>query len=65
MSDKDYNLQVRLSSAEKAAFENAALAAGVSMSAWVRERLRRAARDELQSSGIKVPFIEELRVRRA
>jgi hypothetical protein len=62
MSDKDYNLQVRLSGPERAAFEDAARTAGVSMSAWVRERLRRVAREELQSAGIKVPFIEEIKV---
>lgn len=61
MTDKDYNLQVRLSRTERAAFEEAARMAGISMSAWVRERLRRAARAELQSAGIKVPFIEEIK----
>jgi hypothetical protein len=61
MSDKDYNLQVRLSGAERAAFEDAARVAGLSISAWVRDRLRRTAREELQSAGIKVPFIEEIR----
>jgi len=49
MSDKDYNLQVRLSGAERAAFEEAARAAGISISGWVRERLRRAARERRQS----------------
>jgi hypothetical protein len=61
MNDKDYNLQVRLSGPERAAFEDAARVAGLSISAWVRERLRRTAREELQSAGIKVPFIEEIR----
>ena len=61
MSAKDYNLQVRLSGPERDAFEGAARMAGISMSAWVRERLRRAAREELQSAGIKVPFIEEIK----
>lgn len=61
MTDKDYNLQVRLSSRERSAFEEAAKMAGLSMSAWVRERLRRAARTELQSGGVKVAFIEEIK----
>lgn len=62
MVDKGYNLQVRLSKAERAAFDAAAQAAGISISAWVRDRLRRAARDELQSAGMRVPFIDEIRM---
>jgi predicted HicB family RNase H-like nuclease len=55
---KDYNLQVRLSQAEKEALKLAAEAAGLSVSSWLRDRLRKAARTELQSSGKKVPFLE-------
>ncbi len=55
---KDYNLQVRLTQAERDTLKTAADAAGLSVSAWLRDRLRRAARLELQSSGIKVPFLE-------
>lgn len=55
---KDYNLQVRLSQAEKEALKLAADAAGLSVSSWLRDRLRKAARMELQSSGKKVPFLE-------
>ena len=32
--------------------------AGLALSAWVRERLRRVARKELQESGRAVPFLE-------
>jgi uncharacterized protein (DUF1778 family) len=55
---KDYSLQVRLTQAERDTLKVAASAAGLSVSAWLRDRLRRAARTELQSSGIKVPFLE-------
>ncbi len=55
---KEYNLQVRLTQAERETLSVAATASGLSISAWVRDRLRRAAREELQSSGIKVPFLE-------
>lgn len=60
MPEKDYNLQVRLSKAEKETLAAAARVAGVSTSSWVRDRLRRTARQELQASGIKVPFLEEM-----
>ena len=59
MSGKDYNLQVRLSEAEKQTLRAAAKVAGTTTSAWVRDRLRRIAREELQSSGLKVPFLEQ------
>ena len=56
---KDYALQVRLSAAEKQTLHAAAKVAGTSTSAWVRDRLRRVAREELQGSGLKVPFLEQ------
>lgn len=55
---KDYNLQVRLTHAEKDTIRVAAEASGLSVSAWLRDRVRKVARNELQSSGIKVPFLE-------
>lgn len=60
MAEKDYNLQVRLSKAEKATLTAAARVAGVSTSSWVRDRLRKTARQELQAAGLKVPFLEEV-----
>jgi uncharacterized protein (DUF1778 family) len=50
-------LDVRLEVAEKEAFKEAADLAGLALSAWVRERLRRAARQELEESGRSVPFL--------
>lgn len=50
-------LQVRLDEPEKEAFETAAHIAGLGLSAWVRERLRRAARRELEEAGQKIAFL--------
>lgn len=49
-------LQLRLKPEEKEGFQKAADLAGVALSAWVRERLRSAARRELIESGEQVPF---------
>ena len=53
----DY-LEIRLGSAEKQAFKDAAELAGLGVSAWVRERLRRIAAKELQDAGRPVAFLE-------
>ena len=50
-------LEVRLEVAEKNAFKEAADLAGLALSAWVRERLRRAARKELEEADLSVPFL--------
>jgi hypothetical protein len=50
-------LQVRVTDPEKAAFDAAADLAGLDMSAWVRERLRLAAREELEGYGKPVSFL--------
>ena len=51
-------LQIRLLPEEKAAFQQAADLAGIPLSAWVRERLRRAARIELIDANRAVPFLQ-------
>jgi hypothetical protein len=48
---RSYAMQVRLSLSEKTAFEAAAKLAGLPLSMWVRERLRSAARAELDKAG--------------
>jgi len=58
---KNHVVQVRMSAAEKASFDLAANAAGLSLSSWVRERLRTAALTELQFAGVKVPFVEAIK----
>ena len=50
-------VKIRLAADEKRAFQNAAGLAGASLSSWMRERLRRAARIELTDVGQQVPFI--------
>lgn len=50
-----------MTASEKASFDLAADTAGLSLSSWVRERLRSAALVELQSMGVKVPFVEALK----
>lgn len=50
-------LQIRLSDLEKQAFADAADLDGKKISEWVRDRLRRASRDELQEHGKAVPFL--------
>jgi hypothetical protein len=51
-------LKVRVSAAERQAFQDAATIAGISVSAWARERLRRAAVRDLQEASRPVPFLE-------
>lgn len=60
MKPKSEVLQIRISALEKDGFELAALLAGISVSSWVRERLRLAAIRELESAGRRVPFVPEI-----
>ena len=53
-------MELRLDVAEKEAFRNAANVAGMSLSGWVRDRLRRAARKELEDMDMPVAFLERL-----
>jgi uncharacterized protein (DUF1778 family) len=57
---KTTNLDIRISESEKEGFELAAALAGISLSSWVRERLRLTAIRELESAGRKVPFVPEI-----
>jgi hypothetical protein len=57
---KQETIQIRLTSLEKKAFARAADLAGISVSAWVRERLRTTAARELEAIGEKAAFIERL-----
>lgn len=51
--------QIRLLSAEKEGFEEAARHAGLSLSAWMRERLRTIARKELENYGEVPSFLRK------
>jgi hypothetical protein len=57
-------LQVRLSEAEKQAFEEAAQIAGISLSAWARERLRSAAVRDLEEAGRRAAFLPGVPLRK-
>jgi hypothetical protein len=50
-------LQIRLSLAEKQAFALAAELDGKKVSEWVRDRLRRDSKQELEAHGQQVPFL--------
>jgi hypothetical protein len=60
MKPKTELLQIRVSDSEKQGFELAAVLAGISLSSWVRERLRLTAIRELESAGTRVPFVPEI-----
>lgn len=53
-------LEVRLNQLEKQSFREAAEIAGLSLSTWVRERLRQRAIAELEASGRQIPFLRHL-----
>jgi uncharacterized protein (DUF1778 family) len=57
-SRKEDFLKLRVEDDEKRAFQAAAVLSGLSLSAWTRERLRRAARVDLESAGQQIPFIK-------
>lgn len=54
---KSIRLDMRLQEAEKEGFRLAAELSGLELSAWIRERLRRVARAELEEAGKRVPFL--------
>jgi uncharacterized protein (DUF1778 family) len=55
----DY-IEMRCTEAEKQAFRAAAEAAGLPLTGWIRERLRRIARKELGDLERPVAFLEKL-----
>jgi uncharacterized protein (DUF1778 family) len=57
---KTESLKLRLMPDEKMAFQNAADISGLPLSAWVRERLRKAATRDLETSGQEIPFLRHL-----
>ena len=54
---KSIRLDMRIKITEKRAFCAAAELAGLDLSAWIRERLRLAARRELEQAGQQIPFV--------
>jgi uncharacterized protein (DUF1778 family) len=57
---KEEYLELRLDAAEKQAFWDAANLSGMALSVWVRERLRKAARKELEDAEKPVAFLDRL-----
>jgi hypothetical protein len=57
---KSEKILLRVSIEEKEAFKTAAKAEGLSLSGWMRRRLRGCAIRDLENAGVKVPFIERL-----
>jgi uncharacterized protein (DUF1778 family) len=55
----DY-IEVRCEESEKQAFRAAAEAAGLPLSGWIRERLRKIARKELEDMDMPVAFLDRL-----
>jgi hypothetical protein len=53
---KSEGILLKMEPREKTAFSKAAEIAGVPLSVWIRERLRRVARDELREAGKESPF---------
>ena len=49
-------VQIRVDQSEKKAFDEAALLAGLSFSAWARQMLRRAAIREFEDAGRRLDF---------
>jgi len=62
MKPKTESLMIRVTDVEKEGFELAAALAGISLSSWVRERLRLTAIRELEGAGRRVPFVPEIPV---
>lgn len=55
---KSESILVRLEPAEKQAFKDASDVAGIDLSTWVRERLRKISRKELMEAGKPVAFLK-------
>ena len=51
-------VKMRLTASEKATFQQAADLAGIPLSAWMRERLRKAAVKELEDASLPIAFLQ-------
>ena len=52
-------LHIRVRADEKKAFQQAADLAGIALTPYIRERLRRVVRTELEAEGYDVPFMRK------
>jgi hypothetical protein len=55
-------MAVRMEPSEKQAFKDAADLAGIPLSAWMRERLRRAAVRELEEAARPIAFLPPIEI---
>lgn len=55
-------LLIRVQPTEKEAFQQCADLSGISLSSWVRERLRLAAIRDLEGAGRKIPFVKPVKI---
>ncbi len=53
-------IKLRVDPDEKQAFQDAADLAGISLSGWVRERLRTAAIRDLENARQPIPFVKQI-----
>lgn len=53
-------IEIRVQPDEKAAFRDAAKISGISLSSWMRERLRRAAIRDLGEAGLQIAFLQNI-----
>jgi len=60
---RDKNILIRVSEVEKETFQDAADLAGIPLSAWMRERLRRVAIEELENNKQPIALFEDVRVK--
>jgi hypothetical protein len=56
---KSESILLRLEPREKVGFAAAAELAGAPLAVWMRERLRRAAKGELQAAGQPIAFLDQ------
>lgn len=59
---KTETLKIRVTPEEKRAFEDAADVTGASLSAWIRQRLRRAARSDLEDLDRPIAFLVDVKM---
>lgn len=55
---KTEKIEFRLGIDEKEGFQRAAEIAGLPLAAWIRQALRKAAREQLEQVSEKVPFFQ-------
>ena len=59
---KSEYLDIRIGADEKQTFKDAAALAGIPVSTWVRERLRRSAIKELEEAGQPIAFLKNVSI---